>query len=67
MIALWFARDYFVGIWAFLYAVLLIAGFFLCFRKGHLLLFLGGFLVPLLWLLGAIMPDRRARRERRND
>jgi hypothetical protein len=28
-------------------------------RKGHLLLFLFGFIFPLLWIAGALMPPRR--------
>jgi hypothetical protein len=33
------------------------------FRKRHLLWFLLGFLFPPLWLIGAILPDRRRREE----
>jgi hypothetical protein len=66
MIALWYARSYFVGIWCILYLVLLFVGFLLCFRKGHLILFIAGFFLPLLWFVGAVLPDRRARRERRH-
>lgn len=67
MLALWYAEWWATTLWTVLYLVLLFVGFMLCFRKGHLILFLCGFLFPPLWFLGAIMPDRRARRERRND
>ncbi len=67
MIALWFARDYFVGLWCVLYVALLVAGFLLCFRKGHLVLFIAGFFVPLLWLVGAVLPNRRVRDIRRRE
>jgi hypothetical protein len=67
MTALWYARSYFVGLWAVLYVILLVAGFLLCFRKGHLLLFIGGFFVPLLWLVGAVLPNRRLRRDIRRE
>ena len=29
------------------------------FRKGHKVLFFVGFLMPLLWLIGAIMPAKK--------
>jgi len=34
----------------------------LCFRKGHWVLGLIGFIFPLLWVIGAILPDRHRRR-----
>ena len=67
MIALWFARDYFVGLWAVLYLVLIVTLGLLTIRKGHLVLFICGIFLPFLWLIGALMPDRRLRREVRRE
>ena len=33
----------------------------LTFRKGHWILGLIGFIFPVLWLIGAILPSRRRR------
>ena len=33
----------------------------LCFRKGHWVLGLIGFIFPVLWVIGAILPSRRYR------
>jgi hypothetical protein len=67
MIALWYARSYFVGLWCILYLALLFVGFLLCFRKGHLILFIAGFFLPVLWFVSAILPNRRLRREVRRE
>jgi hypothetical protein len=40
---------------AILYFVLLITLGVLCVRKGHWVLFIIGFIFPVLWLIGAIM------------
>lgn len=48
-----------------LYLVLLFTFAVLSFRKGHWVIGLAGFVFPVLWLLGAILPDRRARHARR--
>lgn len=66
MIALWFARDYLIGIWCVLYVALAIGLGLVCLRKRHILWFVLGFFLPLLWLVGAILPDRRVR-DRRED
>jgi hypothetical protein len=34
-----------------------------CFRKRHILWLILGFFLPFLWLIGAILPDRRRREE----
>jgi hypothetical protein len=47
-----------------IYVVLLVTLGILTFRKGHWVLGLIGFLFPVLWLLGAVLPDRRHRRQR---
>jgi hypothetical protein len=45
-----------------LYLVLLFTLAVLTFRKGHWILGLIGFIFPILWIIGAIMPDRRRHR-----
>jgi cadmium resistance protein CadD (predicted permease) len=52
---LWFTT---LGI---IYLVLLFTLAVLSFRKGHWILGLIGFIFPLLWVIGAIMPSRRYR------
>jgi hypothetical protein len=42
-----------------IYLILVFTLAVLCFRKGHWVLGLVGFLFPVLWLLGAVMPARR--------
>lgn len=44
-----------------LYVVLLVTLGILTFRKGHWILGLFGFIFPLLWLVGAVLPGRRYR------
>jgi hypothetical protein len=43
-----------------LYLVLLFTVAILTFRKGHWVLGLIGFVFPILWLIGAVLPERRA-------
>ncbi|HJZ27954.1 MAG TPA: hypothetical protein VJ370_16870 [Streptosporangiaceae bacterium] len=45
-----------------IYLVLLLVLGVLSFRKGHWVLGLIGFIFPVLWLIGAILPSRSARR-----
>jgi len=45
-----------------IYLVLLFVFAVLSFRKGHWVLGLIGFVFPLLWMVGAMLPDRHARR-----
>jgi hypothetical protein len=45
-----------------LYVVLICTLAVLSFRKGHWVLGLIGFIFPVLWLVGAILPARRAYR-----
>jgi hypothetical protein len=42
-----------------LYLVLLVTLGVLTIRRGHWILFILGFFLPLFWLIGAIMPRRR--------
>jgi hypothetical protein len=46
---------------AVLYLVLILTLALLSFRKGHWVLGLIGFVFPLLWLIGALLPARRYR------
>ena len=50
---LWFTT---LGI---IYLVLLFTFAVLSFRKGHWILGLTGFIFPLLWIIGAILPSKR--------
>jgi hypothetical protein len=44
-----------------IYLVLICTLCILGFRKGHWVLGLIGFIFPILWLVGAILPARRLR------
>lgn len=41
-----------------IYFVLLVVFAVLSFRKGHWILGLLGFIIPILWIIGAILPSR---------
>jgi hypothetical protein len=43
-----------------LYFVLIVTLGVLTLRKGHWVIFVIGIFLPFLWLLGAILPSRRA-------
>jgi cadmium resistance protein CadD (predicted permease) len=45
-----------------IYLVLLFTVAVMTFRKGHWVLGLFGFIFPILWLIGAILPDKRRHR-----
>ena len=45
-----------------IYLVLLFTLAVMTFRKGHWVLGLIGSILPFLWLIGAILPDKRRRR-----
>jgi hypothetical protein len=45
-----------------IYLVLLVVFAILCFRKGHWVLGLIGFIFPILWIIGAVLPNRYAHR-----
>jgi hypothetical protein len=50
-------------LWIVLASVYLVALFTVCaltFRKGHLVLGVLGIFLPFLWLIGAVLPDRRS-------
>ena len=42
-----------------LYLVLLIVLGITCLRKGHWVMFIVGFFIPLFWIIGAVIPARR--------
>jgi hypothetical protein len=44
-----------------IYLVLILTLAVLSFRKGHWVLGLFGFVFPVLWLVGALLPRRRYR------
>jgi cadmium resistance protein CadD (predicted permease) len=45
-----------------IYLVLLVVFAILCFRKGHWILGLIGVIIPILWIIGAVLPNRRGYR-----
>jgi len=47
-----------------IYLVLVFTLALLTFRKGHWILGLIGFIFPVLWLIGAVLPDHRGGRHR---
>ena len=49
-------------LWGCIYVVLLFTLAVLSFRKGHWVLGLLGFVFPLLWIIGAMLPSRYVRR-----
>ena len=51
----WFFTSFFIILYIFcLFTVCL-----LTFRKGYILLGIIGIFLPFLWLIGAILPDKR--------
>jgi hypothetical protein len=48
----------FIGLWAVIYLVLIVTLGLMSIRKGHWVMFLIGFFLPLFWLIGALMPRR---------
>jgi hypothetical protein len=48
------------GFGIFLYIVLMIVLGLSCLRKGHWVMFILGFFLPLFWIIGAIIPPVRA-------
>lgn len=47
-----------------IYLVLLFTVAIMTFRKGHWILGLIGFIFPVLWLIGAVLPSHRNGRHR---
>ena len=56
-------NGWFLGIGlGVIYLVLVFTLAVMTFRKGHRVFGLIGFILPFLWLVGAVLPDRRRRR-----
>ncbi len=49
----------FIALWSVLYLVLLITLGIMSIRKGHWVMFLIGLILPIFWLIGALLPTRR--------
>ena len=49
------------GVGGLIWLVLLLTLGIITLRKGHGWLFFFGLFIPLFWLMGALMPDRRHR------
>jgi hypothetical protein len=49
----------FVALWTVIYVVLLVTLGILSIRKGHWVMFIIGFFMPLFWFIGALLPRRR--------
>jgi hypothetical protein len=45
-------------VFAFIYLVFIFTAGLMTFRKGHYVLGILGIFMPLLWLIGALLPDR---------
>jgi hypothetical protein len=50
-----------IALFGVLYVVLLITLGITSIRKGHWIMFLVGIVVPLFWIIGALMPPTQAR------
>ncbi len=48
-----------IGFGGLLYLVLMIVLGLSCLRKGHWVMFILGFFIPLFWIIGAIIPPVR--------
>jgi hypothetical protein len=53
---MWWGVGFGLGI---LYLVLLVALGITCLRKGHWVMFILGFFLPLFWIIGAVIPPTR--------
>jgi len=53
------ATEGWVGL-GILYLVLLLTLGIIALRKGHWIMFIFGLFLPLFWLIGALIPSRRA-------
>jgi hypothetical protein len=52
-----------VTLWAIAWYAIFVYFAIVSLRKRHILWFVLGFFLPPLWVIGAILPDRRVRRE----
>ena len=51
--------EIYIGV-GILWFVLMVTLGFLTLRKGHWVMFIIGLFLPLFWLIGAVIPPRRA-------
>jgi hypothetical protein len=51
--------GWWIGSGAVLYLVLLLVLGIMCLRKGHWVMFIVGFFLPFMWLIGAVIPPVR--------
>jgi len=62
---MWVAVDTTSGGWIFLWSVIYLALIVtlgvMSIRKGHWVMFIIGFFLPIFWLIGALLPTRRMR------
>lgn len=49
----------FVVLWVAIYLVLILTLGIMSIRKGHWVMFLIGFFLPIFWLIGALLPAKR--------
>jgi uncharacterized ion transporter superfamily protein YfcC len=47
-------------IFGVIYVVLMVTLGILSIRRGHWVMFLIGLFIPIFWLIGALLPDKRA-------
>jgi hypothetical protein len=48
----------YLALWTVIYVVLIVTIGLMTIRKGHWVMFLIGFFLPIFWLIGALMPRR---------
>jgi hypothetical protein len=56
--------GFLIGVSAFLYVVLLITLGITSIRKGHWIMFIVGLVLPIFWVIGALMPPTIAAQSR---
>ncbi len=49
----------FVVLWVVIYLALIVTLGIMSIRKGHWVMFIIGFFLPLFWLIGALLPTKR--------
>jgi hypothetical protein len=52
-------------LWSSLFSIYIVCLFTVCaltFRKGYFVLGIVGIFLPILWLIGAVLPDKRSAR-----
>jgi hypothetical protein len=49
----------FVVLWVVIYLALIVTLGIMSIRKGHWVMFVIGFFLPLFWLIGALLPTKR--------